>query len=83
MLRIRMMKEAYEELKKADPGTAITQSYIRRLVISGVIPSIRVGNRYLINMEDLEEYLANPDRRELERVLLYQKSGGKKRRIAE
>ncbi|MDD4564655.1 MAG: hypothetical protein PHE79_04165 [Eubacteriales bacterium] len=83
MMRIRMMKEAYEEIKKADPGTAISMNYIRKLVISGAVPSIRAGSRYLINMDDLENYLANPQRHELDRLRQYQQAGGKIRRIAE
>jgi excisionase family DNA binding protein len=83
VLRIRMMKEAYEEIKKADPRTAITMNYIRRLVISGAVPSIRAGSRYLINMEELEHYLANPKRQELDRIRQYEQAGGKIRRIAE
>lgn len=83
MIRIRMMKEAYEEIKKADPGTAITMNYIRKLVISGAVPSMRAGSRYLINMDDLENYLANPQRQELDRIRQFQQAGGKIRRIAE
>ena len=77
MIRIRMMKEAFEEIKKADPRTAITMNYIRRLILSGAIPSIRVGNRHLINMDDLEDYLANPKRQEIDRVRIYSQAGGK------
>ena len=83
MLRIRMMKEAYEEIKKADPGTAITMNYICKLIISGAVPSMRAGSRYLINMDDLENYLANPQRQELDRIRQFQQAGGKIRRIAE
>lgn len=83
MLRIRMMKEAYEEIKAADPNTAITMNYIRTLIISGAVPSIRAGNRYLINMDELESYLANPQRQELDRIRDFQRAGGKIRRIVE
>lgn len=83
MLRIRLIKEAYEEIKKADPGTAITMNYVRKLVVSGAVWSIRVGRRYLINMDDLEDYLANPQRQELDRIRQFQQVGGKIRRIAE
>ena len=83
MLRIRMMKEAYEEIKKSDPGTAVTMNYIRKLVISGVVPSMRAGSRYLINMDDLESYLSNPQRLEMDRIRQYQQAGGKIGRIAE
>jgi len=78
-----LIKEAYEEIKKADPGTAITMNYVRKLVVSGAVWSIRVGRRYLINMDDLEDYLANPQRQELDRIRQFQQVGGKIRRIAE
>jgi len=78
-----LIKEAYEEIKKADPGTAITMNYVRKLVVSGAVWSIRVGRRYLINMDDLEDYLANPQRQELDRIRQFQQVGGKIRRIDE
>lgn len=81
--RMRLMREAYEEIKKADPGTAITMNYIRKLVISEAVPSMRAGNRYLINMADLEAYLVNPQRQELDRIRQLQQDHGKIRRIAE
>lgn len=81
--RIRLMREAYEEIKKNDPGTAITMNYIRKLIISETIPSMRAGSRYLINMDDLENYLSNPQRLELDRIRQFQQAGGKIRRIAE
>jgi len=78
-----MMREAYEEIKKADPGTAITMNYIRKLVITGAVPSMRAGSRYLINMDDLESYLSNPQRLEMDRLMMYRQAGEKIRRIAE
>lgn len=63
MLRMRTMAEAYEEIKKDDPNTAITKSYIRRLIVSGQVPSQRAGKKYLVNMEDLETFLCNPTKK--------------------
>lgn len=58
--RMRMMKEAFEEIKQIDPNTALSQHALRKMIISGDIPSIRIGSRYLINLDDLEEFLSTP-----------------------
>ncbi len=57
--RIRGIKQAAAELKQADPNTPIKEKTLRRLVLSGSIPSIRIGGRYYINMDVLNEYLTN------------------------
>lgn len=55
--RIRGIKEAIGELKEYDPETALTERGLRRLVITGEIPSIQIGTKYLINMDVLIDYL--------------------------
>ncbi len=55
--RIRGIKEAITELKEYDPLTALTEKGLRRLVITDEIPSIRIGTKYLINMDVLIDYL--------------------------
>lgn len=56
--RMRGIKQAVEEIKAADPKTALTEKALRRLIISGDIPSVVVGRKYLINMDTLERYLS-------------------------
>lgn len=46
-----------EEYRKADAGTAITRYFLRGLVTNGMIPSARAGRKYLVAVEDLENYL--------------------------
>lgn len=59
--RMRFIHQAVEELKQEDPGTQITVHYLRKLVKTGVIPSVKIGNnRRLINYDLLLEYLAKP-----------------------
>ena len=60
MLRMRLLKEAYSEIKANDPHTALSFYSLKRMVLSGQIPHIRVGSRYLINMDLLNEYLTTP-----------------------
>ena len=47
------------ELAEAD-NLGISKHFIRKLVLQGVLPSIRAGNRYLINYEHLLAYLHTP-----------------------
>ena len=54
--KLRTMKTAYEEIIKIDPGTAITEWAIRKAVTEGYIPSRRVGNKYVFNLDTLLDY---------------------------
>ena len=56
-LHMRTIQQASDHFKAQDPGTALTQTAIRRLVVTGAVPSIRLGRKYLINLEALESYL--------------------------
>ena len=53
MPQIRTIKGAADEIKKVDPNTAITEYRIRLLVNEISLPSISVGNRKLVNMDDV------------------------------
>ena len=53
MPQIRTIKGAADEIKKIDPDTAITEYRIRLLVNEKSIPSVSVGNRNLVNMDDV------------------------------
>lgn len=56
MTRLRTIDAAFEELKALDPNTAITKYRVRQLIITGEIPSRKVGTKYLFNLEDLLNY---------------------------
>ena len=58
--RMRTVHEAAQELKQLDANTAVTEYHIRRLVLDGVLPRIKAGKKYLINLDSLLEYLSNP-----------------------
>ena len=58
MLHPRTISEAAAWFKAQDPETALTETAIRRLVRSGEVPSVRVGRKYLVNLEALESYLS-------------------------
>ena len=55
-LRIRTMETAYKEIKEMDPGTAITKWAIRKAVTEGIVPSRRVGSKYVFNLDALLDY---------------------------
>ena len=60
MAKYRTIQQAYECLKSQDADTAITYHALRKLVVSGQLPSMRVGKKYLIDMEMLSDFLQMP-----------------------
>lgn len=66
MVRVRTIKEAAAYFKAADRGTCLTETAIRTLIRKGKIPFTKVGKKYLITIEALEEYLRGTQRREEE-----------------
>lgn len=60
--RIRTAQAALAEVKKLDPKTALKLYHLQRLMRSGVVPTIRAGNRLFVNLDMLIEYIArHPD----------------------
>lgn len=57
MPRMRTIEQAAAELKVADPYTALSKNAIRQLVLSGTIPSVTIGTKRLVCMEQLEKFL--------------------------
>ena len=53
-------KDAVHKIKEDCPGTAITENYLRQLIKDGVLPELKAGNKVLINLDVLIEYLSNP-----------------------
>lgn len=62
IVRMRFPADALAELRKLDPDTPVSLSFIRRLVKTGAVPSVPVGNgnRRLVNFDALCAYLENP-----------------------
>lgn len=58
--RMRTVHEAAEELRKLDAGTAVTEYHIRQLAINNIIPRVKAGKKYLINLDALIAYLVDP-----------------------
>lgn len=58
--RMRTIAEAAAEIRAIDPDTAITPYHIRQLAITGVLPRVKAGKKYLINLDTLLEYMTDP-----------------------
>lgn len=54
--KFRTIESAYNEIKEMDPNTAITKWAIRTVVAEGYVPSRRVGNKYIFNLDSLLDY---------------------------
>ncbi len=69
-VRMRFPAQALEELRRIDPQTSVSLPMIRRLVKSGAIPSVPVGNgnRRLLNLDALLAFLAAPTENQPEQV---------------
>ena len=58
MLHTRTIREAAAWFKDQDSQTCLTETAIRTLVRSGRVPCVRVGKKYLVTIEALENYLS-------------------------
>ncbi len=56
--RMRTLSEVYAYIREADPDTAISANYVRCLIISGKIPRVKCGKKYLIDIDLLQDHLA-------------------------
>lgn len=57
MKHYRTINQLHKELLENDPACALTKSALRRLVVAGTIPSTKIGQKYLISLEDVEEFI--------------------------
>ena len=54
---IRTINGAVNELRKEDPETPVNTDMLRKWIASGKLKHTKSGNRYLIDMDVLKEYL--------------------------
>lgn len=57
MSRLRTLTETIKHIKEMDADTAITANALRRMVVSGRIPCFMVGKKYLVDLDNLFEFL--------------------------
>ena len=58
--RMRTIKQAVGEIKQEDPRSCVSEWYLRQLVKSGKLKCHKAGNKYLLDLDSLEEFLKNP-----------------------
>ncbi|MBR3475674.1 MAG: helix-turn-helix domain-containing protein [Candidatus Methanomethylophilaceae archaeon] len=56
--RYRTINAAVKAIKAADPESGISSSLVRRAIDRGEFKAKRIGNRYLIDLDSLLEYLS-------------------------
>ena len=62
--RMRTINQAADYLREQDSETAFTNTALRRLIVTGKVPSVRVGNKYLVSLEALDEFLSSGNTQE-------------------
>ena len=59
--RMRTIPKAYAEIKALDSGTSFSMRALRRMVKSGEMPTVTVGNKQLINLDLLIQKISGYD----------------------
>lgn len=77
--RVRTIAGLWQEIHTLDPSSQVSKNFLRQLVISGKIKSVRAGNKYLIDLDAVLNYLTNPPCEETEEKS--ESSYGKLRRV--
>jgi len=57
-LRMRTIPKAYEAIKELDPDTDFSMRMFRQLIKSGEIPTIKISNKVLVNLDLLIDKLS-------------------------
>jgi hypothetical protein len=57
MSRLRTLTDTYKYIKGMDSETAVTPYALRRMVLSGCIPCVKVGKKRLIDIDTLYDDL--------------------------
>ena len=63
MPRMRTIDQAFVHIQEQDNETALTKTALRRLVVTGALTSVRVGAKYLLDLDSIEELLMLGDTR--------------------
>lgn len=58
MSRLRTIKAALADIKENDKNSCLSLNAIRCMVVSGEIPSIKIGAKYLLDIDFLEDYIS-------------------------
>ena len=61
MIRLRTFNAAIEQMRRDDPESCLTKHALRQMVLSGIVPHVRAGNKYLVNFDALMAVLNTAD----------------------
>lgn len=64
MSRYRTIRGVLQYIRARDPESAITEYFLRQLILNEELRYKRAGTKYLIDLDDIEAYF---ERRETER----------------
>lgn len=59
--RLRRIEQAIKEIKEFDKDTELNWRIIQQLVKTGVITSVKIGNAWLINIDELYSLFWNKE----------------------
>ena len=59
--KLRTIRQSYQEIKKLDSDSTVTEYFIRSLCKSGKVQHFMSGNKILVNFDDLIRYLNSDD----------------------
>ena len=51
---MRTISQVAAWIRETDPETALTETAIRRLTVTGKIKAVRVGNKYLLDLDRVD-----------------------------
>lgn len=58
--RMRTISQTIGYIKKQDPESCLSEWYLRNLIKSGQIKVHKAGNKYLVNLDNLLNFLSEP-----------------------
>ena len=56
--RIRTIQQCLNEIRVLDSQTAVTENFIRNLCKDNKVKHFKSGNKYLVNLDDLLDFLS-------------------------
>ena len=51
MCRVRTIKDVVAYFKETDPETEVSEYIIRKMITEGMIPAVRVGSKFYVNLD--------------------------------
>lgn len=55
--RMRTIDQAFAYIRENDPETCLTKYALRQAVVTGRLPSVKCGKKYLVSLQTVEAWL--------------------------